>query len=136
MPVVDVLVFGKDKMGQRLLDQSDFPHTQQSGPREVRLQDQPLLAEGEIAHRRQIVQVEVPRPRDFEFALGPAQFLILHLQLDLMHLQLVEQAPGFLGRQRDLGLGLVCAGLFLRPPTHVGRIVWMRLVLSHGLCFL
>src|SRR5680860_1594458 len=100
MPVIEVLVFGKDERGDRLLDQRAPGHAQQGADGEVGLQDhQPRLAEGAIAHRRQVIEVEIARPRGVQFRLRPAQFLVLHLQLDLMHAQFMKRLPRCFGRQ-------------------------------------
>jgi hypothetical protein len=53
-------------------------------------QDQSRLADGAIAHRRQVVEIKIARPHGVQFRLCPAQFLILYLQLDLVHAQFVE----------------------------------------------
>ena len=95
--VVDVLIRRKDKAGQGMLDQGASRHTQHVSGSEIGLQDQPLLADGEIAHRRQIVQIEIPRPGSFQFFLCPAHFLVLYRKLDLMHPQLVDQLPRLFG---------------------------------------
>ena len=97
MLVVDVLVFGKDIVGDWLSGQITSAPAQQAGPREVGLPNQPLLADSEITHGCPIVEVEIAGPRGFEFILGPAQFLVLHLQLDLMHLQFVDSRPASSG---------------------------------------
>ncbi len=132
MAVEDVLVLGKDEASQRLPGQIASGHAEQTGPREVGLQDQTLFADGEVAHRRKIVKIKIPCPRGFEFALRPPQLLVLHLQFELMHLQFVEQPLGFLGRNRFPSLGLRAANQFFRPAAQVGDIVRVRLFLSHA----
>ena len=73
-------------------------HAEHLGGSEIRFQNQPLLAEGDIAHRRQIVEVEIARSSGLQLHLGPAQFIVLHLQLDLVHPQFMERLPRFFGR--------------------------------------
>ncbi len=94
--IVDVLVFLDDEPCQRLRGQSVSRHSQQGGSGEVGLHDQTILAEGEVADRRQFVEFEVALPQGLNLRLRPPQLLILHLQFDLVHPQLVEQPLGFL----------------------------------------
>jgi hypothetical protein len=96
-----ILVGGEDEMGDRLVDQCAARRPQQGRRGEVGFEDHPGLAEGEVAHRRQVVQVEVARPRRLQLELRPAQFFVLHLQLDLMHVQLLHQPVDLVGRQRS-----------------------------------
>ena len=58
------------------------------------------MVQGKIAHRRKIVQVRILIPGFGQLLLGLAEFFILHLQLDLVHPQLMNQAPALLRRQR------------------------------------
>ena len=95
--VLDVLVFREDEAGDRLLDQCVSCHPQQGRDGEVGFLNQPLFAQGDIAHRREIVQIEISGPGGISFLLGPPQLLVLHIELDLVHLQFMNQAPGFFG---------------------------------------
>ena len=85
--VVEILVILEDEVGERPVEQPATSHAEHLHGGEVGLLDQPRLADGDIAHRGQIVEIEVARPCGFEIHLRPAQLLILHLQLDLMHAQ-------------------------------------------------
>ena len=83
---------------------------QQGGPGQVDFQDPRLVVPQEIAHRGEVEEVVIllrclPGRR-----LGPLEFLVLHLQLDLVDLQFVEQGADVdLGHARD-GVGfLVCS---------------------------
>ncbi len=69
------------------------------GDGQVGFQDQPLLTEGVKADRRQIIKVEIARPRSFQFSLRTAQLLVLQLQFDLVHAQIVDQPLDVFGRQ-------------------------------------
>ena len=97
--VVYVLVGIDNEMGDRLLDQRASGNAQKGGGGEVGFQNQPLFAERDIADRRQIVEVEITRPRGVQFLLRTAKFFVLDLQLDLVHAQFVEHPPDFFGRQ-------------------------------------
>ena len=132
MPIIRVLVVRKNEAGKGLLDQIASCHAQQPGRREIGFQDQPLFAERKITHRREIEEVEIPRPRGFQFILCPPQFLVLHLQLDLMHAKFVEQTSGFFGRSYFAELRLGEAELLHGPPPQAGEIVGIGLILSHG----
>ena len=70
-------------------------HSQHGRSRQVGLHDQAPLIQGEIAHRCEVIEVGVFVPGFGQLGLGLAEFLILHLQLDLLHPQLVDQ-PGAL----------------------------------------
>ena len=102
--VVDVLVARDDEAEQGPVDHLAAFHAQQVGGSEVSFQDQSCFIEGQIAHRRELVEVEVPGARGGDFLLRPAQLLVLHLELDLVHLQLVEQTQGFLEGNARAGL--------------------------------
>ena len=58
----------------------------------VELGDQAVGREREVADRREVVQFGVAGQRRFEFGTGLTQLLVLHFQLDLMHLQFVQQS--------------------------------------------
>ena len=42
-----------------------------------------------------VIEVGIFEAQLFQFQVGPPEFLILHLQLDLVHLKLVHQSLGF-----------------------------------------
>jgi len=62
---------------------------QRRGP-EIRPQDDRVLPQRQIAHRREIVKVAQLIARFLELALRAAQFFVLQLQFDLVDLQLVH----------------------------------------------
>ena len=98
--VVDVRVFCENEPGEWLLDQRAPGHTQQGSGGEVGLQDQAVIAEGDIADRRQVVEIEIACPHGVQFHLRPPQIFVLHLQLDLVYAQVVQDLSGV-----RLGLG-------------------------------
>ena len=60
----------------------------------------------EMAGRGKIVEIHIAVTGRFELHLGPAQLIVLHLQLDLMDLQLVHELLHILDRHgRDVALG-------------------------------
>ena len=134
--VVDVLGLPGDEPAEKLLDQSASVRAQQGRSGKVGLQDLPLLADGAIAHRGQIVQVEIARPRGVQFRLGPAQFVVLHLQFDLMHLEFMEHPPHFFGRQ-DLDVfrhpGILCLYDLFRLLAQIILWIGWGFLSSHGL---
>ncbi len=100
--VIEILVLGGDELRQRALRQRHPWGSQQLGGGEVRLLDHPLV-EDEITHRHQLEQLPIARQRGLNLLLRPAQLLVLHLQLDLIDTQLVEQLPAFpVSRRRRL----------------------------------
>ena len=57
----------------------------------------------EMAGRGKIVEIHIAVAGYLEFHLGPTQLVVLHLQLDLMNLQLVHQLLHVLDRHsRDV----------------------------------
>jgi hypothetical protein len=58
---------------------------------EVRPGDETLGVEGEIPDGREVVEVDVAIVGLLQGELGPPQLLVLHLQLDLVDVQLVEE---------------------------------------------
>ena len=105
MAVVYLHVRLKHEFGQDSADQFAPGQAEQGGNGKVGLEDQPLCAEGAIADRCQVVEVEIKGPPDFQFRLGPAQFLILYLQFDFMDAELVEDSLIVVGAKRRLSHG-------------------------------
>ena len=99
MQVVVVGVFANDKAAQWLLGQSAPRDPQQGSAGEIRFEDQSVFVQSEIPYRRQIVEVKVASTRGFERVLRLAQFLVLQLEFNLVHLQIVEQALPIGGRE-------------------------------------
>ncbi len=135
MQVVHVLIDGVDERREGLVDQAGPVGAEQRGRGEVRFQYEAGLIQGAIADRSEIVEVEVARARRVEHELEPAQLLVLHLELDLVDLELVQDGVGRGSRgarawRRRLGadqpIGPVaqsprCRGLLGRGLTGHGR---------------
>ena len=64
---------------------------QHPGGGQIRFHNHSMTVQRQIANRRKIIQRTIPVSRRFELLLRPAQLLILHLQFDLIDLQLVHQ---------------------------------------------
>ena len=94
-------------------DQVAARHAQELGPGEVQLADGAVLGEGEIARRRKIIKFRELVQGQRGFRRRRAQFLILHLQLDLVHFQLLLQPA-------HLVLGLWQAGAVLFFQLRLG----------------
>ena len=135
MQVVDVLVLFVDESGDRLPDQRAPGRIQQCGGGEVGLQYSSLFGEGAIAHRRKVVQAEIPRPGGVQFRLGAAQFFVLHLQFDLVNPQLVQDPSVFFGRQGQGVSGRlsgVLPGFGFGPFAKRGCAVGQPALAGHG----
>jgi len=92
--------------------------TEQARRAQVGLADRSVAAEGEVAHGGKVVQVGILTKKRFHIGPRPRQFLILHLQFDLVHLQFVEEALGScLRRGRSRFSLLACAQLCFRPAA-------------------
>ena len=79
---------------------------------EVQLLDRPRSIQGEVPHRGKIVELRVLRERRLQSLAAQAQFLVLQLQLDLVHIELVHQA---LALRRDRPVGQAGALLVVQP---------------------
>ena len=60
MQIENVLVLIGNEPGDRHRDNHLPSHAQQGGSGQVRLKDQSLSVDGDIAHRRQIIEIEIP----------------------------------------------------------------------------
>src|SRR3990172_1163497 len=108
-----------------------FP-PEQARPGEVHLADGPVAAEGHVAHGRKMVEVFVPFPPRLHLRPRLPHLLVLHLQLDLVHLQLVENPLRFFLRP---GRGLLLLARFqplFRPAAQLGGIQWLLTTSFHG----
>ena len=134
-PVVEVLTFLGDKCGQAPSDQRAAPQVEECGGGEVRFEDQALLAERAIADRGQIVEVEIPRPGGVQLRLRPPQLLVLHLEFDLVHAQLVERGAQGFRRQGIEILRRAVEGFpeeLFRPLAERGRLRRLLVFGAHG----
>ena len=64
---------------------------EQARPGEIRLADIAFPAEGKVADRREVIELGVALQSRLQFRPRPLELLVLHLQLDLVHLQLVDE---------------------------------------------
>ena len=78
---------------------------QQRGSGDVGLCDHAMFVDGAVAHGGHVVQVKVARFGLVQLNLCTPQFVVLHLQFNLMHLQLVQRLPHRLSRQGFKGHG-------------------------------
>ena len=71
-------------------------HAQQARGRQVGLLDPPGGIEGQIRHRREVVEIDVPPPRFLEGPPRVAQLVILQLELELLDLDVAgaDAHPG------------------------------------------
>ena len=81
-----------DEMSEASVDQCGSSDPQQTGPRQVRLANDPFAVKGQVTHRREIVKVGVFLQQRLRRFPGFAEFLVLHLQFDLVDLQFVNEA--------------------------------------------
>jgi hypothetical protein len=79
-----------DEMSEASVDQCGSSDPQQTGPRQVRLANDPFAVKGQVTHRREIVKVGVFLQQRLRRFPGFAEFLVLHLQFDLVDLQFVK----------------------------------------------
>ena len=98
--VVDIV--DMDKADKGLFEQGASGGTKQRRCSEIGILDEPFGAQGQIAHRGHFKQIEQPCSGRLEFFLHPAQFLVLYLQLNLVHIEFVQQLTHLLCRRRAL----------------------------------
>jgi hypothetical protein len=85
--------------------------TEQSRGRQVQLLHDAQRVEGAVGDRRKVVQVGVAIARLLELALRLAQLAVLHFQLDLVNLEIVQQPLFTGGRQTRVALRALHEGL-------------------------
>ena len=85
---------GRNQPAKTLAHQTGTFDSNQCRASQVGLKNDPRRGEGEIAARRKIVKVGIIIQGHLQFIPGLPQFRVLHLQLNLMNLQFVEQAFG------------------------------------------
>ena len=108
--VKNVLIVRENEAGDLLSDECCSVHTKQPGGSEVDLLDQPRSADGAITRWSHVIEIKIARLRGVQFILSAAQFLVLHLQLDLMHpqfMQCIAQCLG--GHGTELARQVGCA---------------------------
>src|SRR5450759_5212945 len=103
--VVHIAIGREDEGAERLPDEQLPLHAQQEGGGQVGVADDALVAQGEVAHRRQVEELEVLRALLLQLEPGAAQLLVLHLELDLVHAQLVDDSGDVRGHGRGGGSG-------------------------------
>ena len=103
--VVNIAIGREDEGAERLPDEQLSLHIQQVRGRQVGVADDALVAQGEVAHWRQVEELEVLLALHLQLELGAAQLLVLHLELDLVHAQLVDGSGELLGQRRGRGGG-------------------------------
>ena len=92
---------------QWLAHQGAARGVQQRGRRQVGLHNHATGSQREVPRGGQVIQVKVACPRAVECQVRQAQLFVLQLQLDLVHLQFVQQVLHILG----FGLGTSVAGV-------------------------
>ncbi len=72
-------------------------HPEHAGDLEVRLAGGPAGVEHRVAHRGEVEELGVSLHALLDLEPRAQQLLVLHLQLDLVNLELVQQPPSVLG---------------------------------------
>ena len=120
VPVVHILVRRQDETAERSPDEVLPLHAQQVRGRNVGVADKALVAQGDVAHRRQVEELEVFLALRVQLELGAAQLLVLHLKLDLVDAQLVDGRGEVVGRGRRGRGGGEPVEMLLGPPAQLG----------------
>src|SRR3990172_3311700 len=80
-----------DERGEAQAFQPGALHPQEPRSGEVNRDDVPVPGEGGVTHRREVVELGVARRRLLRLVPARAQLLVLHLELDLVDLELVQE---------------------------------------------
>jgi hypothetical protein len=102
-PAQDPAVRFVQKVGKEAFQELAAFHPQHGGGSEVGLHDLALGVQGQEAHRCEVEEVGVSAAGFLQQDLGLPDFLVLHLKLDLVHPEFVDEAGGF-GRGELLGV--------------------------------
>ena len=107
------------KSGEGLLYERSTRHPEQVGCGQIGLPDQALLAQRAVANRRHVIKIEITRSRTVELGHCFSQFLVLHLKLNLVYLQIVQYLHGL----RRLGLDESLSGCYRSPVNRFGALL-------------
>ena len=86
------LVFG-DELEEPPADEVHALDAEEASAREVRVADRAIALDRQVADGGEIEELRVALKPDLDLEPRLLQLLVLHLELDVLHLQLVEQAP-------------------------------------------
>ena len=85
-------IFRRHELPEPLLARHAAVQAQQRGPRQVDLENPTVVVPEEMPDGGEIEQLGILLRCLLGLHPGPLEFLVLHLQFDLMHLQLVDHA--------------------------------------------
>ena len=119
------------EMGKEAVQEFAALHSEEGGGGEVGLQDLAGCVQGEVAHRRKVIEVGVFAAGLLQPGLGQPELLVLHLQLDLVHPEFVDEAGG-LGRGELLGGYGLGREQRLGPPAQVAKVGGAVFGVCHG----
>jgi len=125
MAIIDIPILDQDETAHGESDQGTPVYPQQGGGGEVGFRYHAFFGDGTIPHRRQIIEVKITGSNRVQLYLCSPQFLILYLQLNLMHLKFMEYLLHLLGRER----------VYLRRHRrcfHVGPLLGPQAQLARG----
>ncbi len=89
------------------------------------------LVQGEVAHRREVIEVGVAAAGVFQAGLGQPELVVLHLELDLVHPEFVDE-PGGLCRGKPLGGQALGVNPGFGQPAELAKIRGMIGAVGHG----
>jgi hypothetical protein len=87
-----ISVWGAQTKKEGLADETAAFYAEQGGARQVRLKNHPVPVKAEIPDRGEVVQVDIFFVRFRDLRLCPLKLFVLHFELDLVHLQLVDKS--------------------------------------------
>src|SRR5262245_13899148 len=103
MPTEGILMIPRDDANERVSDQLFSTHPHEDPRPHIGLYNLALCIQREMAGRGKIVEVEITVARRFKLDLGPAQLVVLHVELDLVNLYFVHERLHIIDRHgRDV----------------------------------
>lgn len=87
----DISVLGAHVKNEGLAYETAALYAEQGGARQVYLRGQPFRIEGEIADRGEVIEVDIFLSGFRDHPLGALKLLVLHFELDLVDLQLMDE---------------------------------------------
>jgi hypothetical protein len=121
-------ILGHEKLKITIHQAGPF-HPEQSRAGQVSLSDRPIAIQGKVARGREFIEISVELKRSLGLCPGLLQLLILHLQLNLVNLQFLNEPLGIVRRPlrsswRSMTLLLFAQSCF-RTAAQFSGIRWV-----------
>ena len=98
--IKDRQVFRFDGGGKALAAFLRALDSEQDGAGQINVEDGAFGVDGDVANRREVIDVGITRTQGIGFVVGDTKFFVVHFQFDLMDLEFVHQMFGIPGLYR------------------------------------